>query len=503
MSIKKYHVSRNLFDPTILANNYNLDVNTGLPVSYSDRCATLTPIDVSELSDVTITYSGAETPSFMYSLLDDNNTLLTRVNGQVSGKTINVSSASKLYICFYKTNVSITSDKVTDIMLNTGSQPLPYEPYGNTWNSIPYRKYGTETDTLTSLPADVIADGQSASANIIGNMVQTGTPSPSSIIMPSECGDKTANLLDTTGSVNGYINASGEFTTPHANLYTTDYLPIPTGASSITQSYNLGDQMLTPAMCFYDSSKTFISGESFQYSASKTFQVPANAVYFRTCYRTTFSWCMVNTGSTALPYQPYGFQIPILSGGTTTNVYLGEVQSTRWIKKLVLTGHESWVVTSGSRFRITINDYLRTLESKISVVSHYESGYAADDSSRITNGQARFLVSSSGNNYFYISDTDYSTEAQLKTYLAQQYANGTPVTVWYVLATPTTGIVNEPLRKIGTYADSISNVTQIPTTSGSQTFDVDTTLKPSEVDLTYHGWHEHEPKEYSGGSWTG
>ena len=33
---------------------------------------------------------------------------------------------------------------------------------------------------------------------------------------------------------------------------------------------------------------------------------------------------MLNVGSTALPYEPYGYKIPIVCGGTTTNIYLNE-----------------------------------------------------------------------------------------------------------------------------------------------------------------------------------
>ena len=47
-------------------------------------------------------------------------------------------------------------------------------------------------------------------------------------------------------------------------------------------------------------------------------------------------------------YEPYGYKLPIVLGGVTTNVYLGEVQSTRRIRKLVFDGTEDWNVTSGT-----------------------------------------------------------------------------------------------------------------------------------------------------------
>lgn len=87
----------------------------------------------------------------------------------------------------------------------------------------------------------------------------------------------------------------------------------------------------------------------------------------------------------------------------------------------------------------------------------------------------------------YIKDDTYTSTVDFKSYLQQQYAAGTPVTVWYVLSSATTGIVNEPLCKIGDYADTLS--TSIPTTDGANVIDVGTTLKPSEVSANYHGWH--------------
>jgi hypothetical protein len=56
-----------------------------------------------------------------------------------------------------------------------------------------------------------------------------------------------------------------------------------------------------------------------------------------------------------------------------------------------------------------------------------------------------------------------------------------------MLATPETAVVNEPLMKIGDYADSLT--TSIPCTAGENTLDVQTTVAPSEVTATFEGWH--------------
>jgi hypothetical protein len=89
----------------------------------------------------------------------------------------------------------------------------------------------------------------------------------------------------------------------------------------------------------------------------------------------------------------------------------------------------------------------------------------------------------------YIVDTSISSVNDLKTYLSAQYAAGTPVTIWYVLETPETDIVNEPLAKIGDYADTVASTNtgapSIPTSEGSNILTIGTAVQPSEVSITY------------------
>lgn len=97
----------------------------------------------------------------------------------------------------------------------------------------------------------------------------------------------------------------------------------------------------------------------------------------------------------------------------------------------------------------------------------------------------------------YIHTDAYATAIEYEAWLAEQYANGTPVTIWYILATAETTAVNEPLMKIGTYADTLSNATAIPTTEGANSITVDTTVQPSEFTATWTGWHDASVKEKS------
>lgn len=214
------------------------------------------------------------------------------------------------------------------------------------------------------------------------------------------------------------------------------------------------------------------------------------------------SWSMKGNGSqtrTPTPDEPIiptfcgklagsDWAIPITCAGQTTPVYLGQTQTVRRVKKLELTGQENWIYTN-TYFRTQVNGYLREVGKIIGISTHYIVVNNQNQAS-LQNGEMTFLVSSSGNNYMYINDADYSIVDNFKAYLAAQYAAGTPVTIWYVLAEPETGIVNEPLAKIGDYADELSNTdaaVTIPTAKGQNTLTVDTELQPFEMTITYKG----------------
>ena len=349
-------------------------------------------------------------------------------------------------------------------MLNSGSTALPYQPY--------------------------------APAIIKGNMVQSGTPSPSSVIMPSECGERTGNLFDDFDIVGQVPSVSNGNLVNYNNGACTDLIEISSGllALSIYES-------MVVYVFLYDANKSFLGWANITSAGTSTTRTIINyenAKYarVRTDNYSTYlneKKIMLNSGSTALPYQPYGYYLPILCGGTTTPVYLGEVESTRQIKKYEFTGQETNIDYNSLYTRFEV--YLSNAKSNgvrltPAFCSHYQ---VISDGRAIGDVPYESLYSDVENSTrWFIKTTDYTTVADFKSYLAQQYANGTPVTVWYVLETETTGILNEPLRKIGTYADSVS-VANIPTTAGKQTFDVDTTLKPSEVSLNYHSWHRDKP----------
>ena len=344
------------------------------------------------------------------------------------------------------------------------------------------RKLTTATDTLTTLPADLYADGNNATVGLVGNMSQSGTPTPQNPIQPQETGERTENLFD-IGSVT-HQSVSSDGTISYSSGMDLSGLIKVNG--NYTVSWTTGRNGAYMRVSTYDDNMTFIERVTTVNGYTNSQYSNSHSGYIRINYENGFELTniMFNLGSTALPYQPYGYKIPISSASTTTPVYLGEVQTTRKIKQLVLTGEESaWSGTDTQYWQLLLSD-----------TAVYNGGLFCTHFSDV-----RFQ--STGERIrFYVDKTVYDTVTVWKTYLAQQYANGTPVCVWYVLATETTGIVNEPLRKIGDYADTVSGIT-IPTITGADSFDVLTTLKPSEVELTYTGWHDANVQEWDGSQW--
>ena len=350
--------------------------------------------------------------------------------------------------------------------------------------------------TLTGIPPiDFLSKKvQNLAWTVQGNMRQDGTPSPQSIVTPSETGDKTANLFNKNTVHDGYyisdtsgIETSSVQYASEANA--SDYIPVSGDYVSIF-SYVTGKWRWG---AFYDSSKTFISGISVY---NKAIAIPQNAAYMRlTVVDSIMDTLMVNLGSTAQPYEPFGYKLTITDNGITYPVYLSEPirkigdyadaasatgttgTVTRRIKKLVLD--KNFSIQKGNDNPTDYNYYFwfstNSLPAAVAgettsiraIITHLKHGYYSPETGAI-----------SGNgNVFYLNfgadimnaQTSGNTVAGLKEYLAAQYAAGTPVCVWYVLAEPETETFAAPT---------------IATAKGENTLTVDTTLPPSAVSVT-------------------
>lgn len=361
----------------------------------------------------------------------------------------------------------------------------------NQWHDVPYYIHNTSTDTLTT-PADIYANDTTVTVGLKGDMSQTGTPTPTNPIQPQECGEITANMLNAYKE-NYSINEKG-VETPNdvAMIYKANVV---VSGSTFTLTFgglSIGDTVRIHAY----------TGDTWKGQIARivitqvpfAFTAASGVDNIRISIRKTATDVTMTDGQ---------YKIPILNNSQTTNVYLGEVQSTRRIKKLVLKGSVDenitlYTVATGNLYRIEL-PALRILGQfdGNGICTHYRPVAKAADR---VNGTISGGNSAAVQGFVDIVD-DYESVDAFKAYLAQQYAAGTPVTVWYVLATEETAVVNEPLMKIGDYADEIINIS-IPTIVGTNTFDVDTTVQPSEVTLHYHGWHPiNNVHEHDNGEW--
>ena len=331
---------------------------------------------------------------------------------------------------------------------------------------------GAETKEITGIPPLSIRSNGTMLLDylISGNMTQSGTPTQDSPIQPQETGERTGNLWDEE-----YPNISE----------TIRYIPLYVGNGSFTLSTT------TP----YDSSvaNLFLLSGNVSTGASTpgngvwlNHNVTAQSVdgYVTIAYRhytntTSPTECktMLNTGSTALPYEPYGYKLTISSANTTTPIYLGEVQTTRKIRKMRLVNPGSRITVPKGYTRLAFN-----ISEHVAPVYFKGGGYCNMTSWRANYNAIGFVAQE--HTMFITQDIPEWETLEGAT----EWLNSNEVYIWYVLAEPTTGIVNEPIRKIGDYADTISMEqagVQIPTLHGNTVIDVLTDVKPSEVYIKY------------------
>ena len=350
--------------------------------------------------------------------------------------------------------------------------------------------------TITGTPPiSFKSDGKPLTAwSIAGAMQQDSVPSPDSPVVPQECGDRTGNLVtETITNVTGYFRVlfdkkellsavetertltvsfetDVKLSSNSVYLVTNDpsysrIVAVIFGTGTVSATFTLSDDDVAAIQA----AQTF----RFQiYESGTDFSNSGNA--------------MLNTGSTAKPYEPYGVKIPLSL--STTPIYLDEplrrigdyadsVSSdgvvTRRIKKLVLTGTEDFTSTATGGLYIyrAFTDktaYLRNSDNAVTS-THYRGIAPVERGAELATLQTALLVAEGNTNRYLYFKTLYGEIATFKAFLSAQYAAGTPVCVWYVLATQTTSTVTAPT---------------LTTAKGSNTLTVGTELQPSSVSIT-------------------
>ena len=248
---------------------------------------------------------------------------------------------------------------------------------------------------------------------------------------------------------------------------------------------------------------TFVDAAIRKYSTASEIITPPTTIYADGSNITTYT-IKGNTvqNGTPTPSNPVDvvgvgtldsgdYKIPISSGGVTTNIYLGSTVSNRWIAKIVLTGQET-ITATGTNYSVPISPYI--IDRNDLLCSHF---FVGAYSGALIEGQIRGS-GSPANSILINYDNGSGGADSFKNWLLQQYNNNTPVVIFYVKVNQAPTLNNEPLMKIGDYADTLSNAASIPTTEGANSITVDTTVQPSEFTATWTGWHDASVKEWDG-----
>ena len=164
---------------------------------------------------------------------------------------------------------------------------------------------------------------------------------------------------------------------------------------------------------------------------------------------------------------------PLRKIGDYVDVVNSDGTVTRRIKKLVLTGEEvDWGevdTTASTRYFILIIGTLNYAISNAVISTHFSQETINSSTTEVGVN----ILNSTGQGKCYVAvrpeNASTATLSGFKAWLASEYAAGKPVTVWYVLATPTTETVTVPT---------------LTPTKGSNTLSIGTTLQPSSVSIT-------------------
>ena len=397
-------------------------------------------------------------------------------------------------------------------MLNVGSSPLPYEEYyAPYYDTVSYAKSISGAKTYTKFPIVLRTTEQSIPTwNVKGNEEHTGTPTPSNPVEVNGVGVRTSNLFDYNVTWwRNNINDSTNHTDTSTTRIKSDIQDISDSNSYISlKIFAPITNMRIIGIGFFGDDVTTKLPDSTTITITNTTiiqQIPTGAKHYFILLGADTGGITSDTKTALASAQicaiygdvlpntfiPYGYKLPISSSGVTTNIYLSEPLRkigdyadtiaadgtvTRRIKKLVLTGEENYGSSGGNTWLMLgtlVKDFRGTADGAI--CSHLPLVLR----SNFTTNTCAWGGGQIGD---FLINIDNKNETDLKSYIAQQYANGTPVTIWYVLSTSTT---------------ETTTTSAIPTTSGINTIDVATSLKPSEMSLTYDGYKLCKRQRYS------
>ena len=302
----------------------------------------------------------------------------------------------------------------------------------NCYIRVSYRNSFTQM-TISPTSPIIYADGTVETINVHGKNLFDIT-------------SLTRNAGYMVSTVNGLFVGSDQYTR-------SDYMPcLPNTQYTRTASG-------AASTVFYDRNKNFLSART-----GIPFTTPDDCHYIIYNVRNNVDYSqgmMVKGDELPTTYQPY------FDGGTATAEMLLKVGNyqdvqeilsgaiTRNVGVKVLDGTENWQSNVTSKFYL-IDNVMKAQDNSPTLCSHYKSILAASTAA-VGNGQIALFVG--GGARLVVGDNNYTTISGFKQFLADQYANGTPVTIIYPLATPTTETVTGQTMQVQ-QGDNVVEITQ-------------------------------------------
>lgn len=304
--------------------------------------------------------------------------------------------------------------------------------------------------------------------NIIGKTVQTPAPTPSNPVEIKAVGDK----------VNGKYKVNWKAKSPNLynNATATKVIVSATGVETANNYYNLSTfievkdgiyisatKLLNDSfrICRYDQNKNFLSRVDL--ADVNEYKID-NCAYVRI----NFNFQHWTAASVEAVYEikntPVMLNEPLMEGEKLKSTGEREV---KW-EEYVCTGEEQWEKhsTLANWYQFQSASLLNDPLTVTALCTHYNWGTEAS-----TLPINSFTMRSSiADQHRVVIKGDYDTVEDLKAYLRSEYSNGTPVTIWYKLATPTSVKVSVP---------------HISTFGGNSTLDVTSEVKPTSATITY------------------
>ena len=367
---------------------------------------------------------------------------------------------------------------------------------------------GFTRETSGTVPLTINGIGKDLKTwHITGNTVQDGTPTPDTPQEVKAVGDRTGNLFDYSTITTGYriVWATGADYADNTAMM-SDYIKVK------NTTYRCSNKAMI--IC-YDSNKNYLG------ALNKSMVVEKEVGIFYDMFTINDNKCkfiklltyqgfvignktMLNEGSTALPYEPYGYKIPVVTRGknllklkevnlTTRGVAVSVKNNSITVKGTAKSNggrtdylSESFVLQPGTYF--ISGNVVNSLVYCLTDMSNGKAVVAFSSTSEFT--LAEKIEVAFGLNVISGVSYDATVNVMLnegdKKLPYEPYHE--PITTPIYLPTPLYS--GEVMRSDGTITRSDGTTEtftapQIPTLNGTTVIDVDTAVKPESMTIKY------------------